>query len=58
MKKSEIGNRKSEIGTKHETNLTQRRRDAEGLEPLGTRNYSDPKNRYSTVGFRLVQRPD
>jgi hypothetical protein len=31
---------------------------AEGLEPLGTRNYSDPKNRYSTVGFRLVQRPD
>jgi formylglycine-generating enzyme required for sulfatase activity len=30
---------------------------AEGLEPLGTRNYSDPKNRYSTVGFRLVQRP-
>jgi formylglycine-generating enzyme required for sulfatase activity len=30
---------------------------AEGLVPLGTRNYSDPKNRYSTVGFRLVQRP-
>ena len=30
---------------------------AEGLQDLNKRNFSDPKTRYSTVGFRLVQRP-
>jgi hypothetical protein len=30
---------------------------AEGLEVLSGKNFSSPANRYSTVGFRLVQRP-
>ena len=30
---------------------------AEGLEVLSGKNLSSPANRYSTVGFRLVQRP-
>ena len=30
---------------------------AEALENLGNRNSSTPDRRYSTVGFRLVQRP-
>lgn len=30
---------------------------AEGLQYLSKRNFSSPANRYSTVGFRLVQRP-
>ena len=30
---------------------------AEGLQYLSKRNFSSPGNRYSTVGFRLVQRP-
>jgi formylglycine-generating enzyme required for sulfatase activity len=30
---------------------------AEGLQHLSKRNLSSPGNRYSTVGFRLVQRP-
>jgi len=30
---------------------------AEGLQYLNKRNFSSPGNRYSTVGFRLVQRP-
>ena len=30
---------------------------AEGLQRLSKRNFSSPANRYSTVGFRLVQRP-
>ena len=30
---------------------------AEGLQVLSGKNFSSPANRYSTVGFRLVQRP-
>jgi len=30
---------------------------AEALENLGKRSFSTPDRRYSTVGFRLVQRP-
>ena len=30
---------------------------AEGVQHLSKRNFSSPGNRYSTVGFRLVQRP-
>ena len=37
--------------------LTRDNHYAEALENLGTRNSSTPDRRYSTVGFRLVQRP-
>ena len=30
---------------------------AEGLQHLSKRNFSSPANRFSPVGFRLVQRP-
>ena len=30
---------------------------AEGLQTLSKRSFSTPDKRYSTVGFRLVQRP-